>query len=78
MTTITGLVRDGFTPESAIAAVQASDWSLLSHTGLLSVQMQPPGTELGKGAVTVTDPQKIASLAQQGWRLVEPSGDDRG
>lgn len=78
MTTITGLVRDGFTPESAIAAVQASDWNLLAHTGLLSVQMQPPGTELGKGAVTVTDPQKIASLAQQGWRLVEPSGDDRG
>ena len=78
MTTITGLVRDGFTPESAIAAVQASDWSLLTHSGLLSVQMQPPGTELGKGAVTVTDPQKIASLAQQGWRLVEPSGDDRG
>ncbi len=78
MTSITGLVRDGFTPESAIAAVQASDWSLLKHSGLLSVQMQPPGTELGKGAVTVTDPQKIASLAQQGWRLVEPSGDDRG
>lgn len=77
MGTITGLVRDGFTPESAIAAVQASDWSLLVHTGLLSVQMQPPGAELGEGAVTVTDPQKIASLSQQGWRLVEPSGEDR-
>lgn len=41
--TIALLVRDGFTPESAIAAVQNSDWSLLAHTGLLSVQMQPPG-----------------------------------
>ena len=34
----------GFTPESAIAAVQANDMSLLVHTGLFSVQLQPPGT----------------------------------
>ena len=45
--TITGLVRDGFTPESAIEAVANSDWSLLKHTGLLSVQMQPPGETAG-------------------------------
>jgi len=76
-TTITGLVRDGFTSESAIAAVQASDWSLLVHTGLLSVQMQPPGAEAGREVQTVSDPRKVASLLQQGWRLVEPSGDDR-
>lgn len=75
--TITGLVRDGFTWESSVAAVQAHDWSLLQHTGLLSVQMQPPGAELGRGVVTVTDPQKIAALAQQGWRLVEPQGETR-
>lgn len=41
--TITALVRDGFEPESAIAAVQNNDWKRLKHTGLLSVQMQPPG-----------------------------------
>ena len=39
--TITALVRDGFTAESAIAAVQTSDWSRLEHQGLLSVQLQP-------------------------------------
>jgi hypothetical protein len=77
-TTITGLVRDGFTPESAIAAVQASDWSLLVHTGLLSVQMQPPGAEIGQSIETVSDPRVVAALLRQGWRLVEPSGDDRG
>jgi Phage-related protein len=43
--TITALVRDGFTAESAIAAVQNSDWSLLRHTGMLSVQLQEPGAQ---------------------------------
>jgi phage portal protein BeeE len=45
--TIVQLVRDGFTPESAIAAVQNMDWSRLVHQGLLSVQLQPPGQQLG-------------------------------
>jgi phage portal protein BeeE len=43
MTTITGYVREGFTPESAIASVDADDRTLLVHTGLVSVQLQPPG-----------------------------------
>jgi phage portal protein BeeE len=42
--TIANLVREGFTAESAQAAVAAGDESLLVHTGLLSVQLQPPGT----------------------------------
>lgn len=43
--TITTLVRDGFTPESVVAAVTAGDWALLVHTGLTSVQLQEPGTQ---------------------------------
>lgn len=45
--TITSLVRDGFTPQSAIDAVRNNDWTRLQHTGLTSVQLQPPtdGTE---------------------------------
>jgi phage portal protein BeeE len=80
--TITKLVTNGgFTWDSAVAAVQASDWSLLKHTGLLSVQMQPPGSENGQSpqkAENVSDPKRVASLLQQGWRLVEPNGVDRG
>lgn len=38
------LVRDGWTPESAKAAVLSGDWKQLKHTGLFSVQLQPPGT----------------------------------
>lgn len=42
--TITKYVRDGFTPESAIETVVNDDESRLVHTGLVSVQLLPPGT----------------------------------
>ena len=41
--TLESLVRSGFTPESAVQALASSDWSLLQHTGLVSVQLLPPG-----------------------------------
>ena len=43
-TTITTLVKEGFTAESATAAVLSGDLSKLEHTGLVSVQLQQPGT----------------------------------
>jgi hypothetical protein len=50
--TITQLVRDGFTAESSVAAVNAEDMSLLVHTGLFSVQLQAPGsTKMPAGEV---------------------------
>ncbi len=42
--TIATLVREGFTAESSISAVVNGDMSLLVHSGLLSVQLHPPGT----------------------------------
>lgn len=45
--TIRALVDAGYTPESVMAAVTASDWSLLVHTGLFSVQLQRPGEAAG-------------------------------
>jgi phage portal protein BeeE len=41
--TIVALVKDGFTPESSVAAVTKNDFGLLKHSGLLSVQLQAPG-----------------------------------
>jgi phage portal protein BeeE len=41
--TIVSLVNGGFEPKSAIAAVIGQDMNLLKHTGLVSVQLQPPG-----------------------------------
>lgn len=45
--TITSLIREGYTPDSAVAAVKNNDWTLLKHTGLVSVQLWQPGTEIG-------------------------------
>ncbi|MEU5077096.1 phage portal protein [Streptomyces asoensis] len=42
--TIRSYVDAGYTPESAVAAVTASDLTLLVHTGLFSVQLQKPGS----------------------------------
>jgi hypothetical protein len=39
------LVKDGFTPESAVLAITANDLTKLVHTGLYSVQLQPPMPE---------------------------------
>lgn len=44
--TIRAFTDAGFTPESAVAAVESEDNSLLVHTGLYSVQLQPPGSTL--------------------------------
>jgi Phage portal protein len=41
--TINSYLREGFTPESAVAAVRGQDVSLLRHTGAISVQLQRPG-----------------------------------
>lgn len=41
-TTITSLVNGGFTPDSATQFVQTGDPSTLKHTGMTSVQLQPP------------------------------------
>lgn len=43
--TISSLIMQGFTNESAVEAVVREDWRLLVHTGLFSVQLQPPGAD---------------------------------
>jgi phage portal protein BeeE len=42
--TIGNLVKEGFTAESAKAAVKGQDMALLQHSGLVSVQLQVPGS----------------------------------
>ena len=49
--TINALIMAGFTPESSVAATSAEDWDLLKHTGLVSVQLLPPGTATSGGTV---------------------------
>lgn len=42
--TVAALVTAGWTPESAVAAVESGDFRVLRHTGLFSVQLQAPGS----------------------------------
>jgi hypothetical protein len=42
--TIKSLIDAGYEPASVVTAVATSNWSLLKHTGLYSVQLQPAGT----------------------------------
>ncbi len=42
--TVRQLVDAGFEPESVVTAVMSDDMNLLVHSGLYSVQLQPPGT----------------------------------
>jgi len=42
--TIATLVKDGFKPDSVVAAVKKNDFGLLVHSGLVSVQLNPPGS----------------------------------
>jgi phage portal protein BeeE len=43
--TLSTLITAGYKPDSAQAAVDAEDFSLLEHTGLTSVQLLPPGQD---------------------------------
>lgn len=54
-TTIKTYIDAGFTPESAVAAVEAEDPRLLVHTGLVSVQLLPPGEQGAAGGAASTE-----------------------
>ncbi len=41
--TVKTLVEAGYDPKSVIEAVNANDFTRLKHTGLVSIQLQPPG-----------------------------------
>lgn len=41
--TINSLITAGYEPTSVISAVESGDFRLLTHTGMYSVQLQPPG-----------------------------------
>lgn len=56
-TTINTYIVAGFTPESAIAAVDSGDLGLLVHSGLVSVQLQKPGEDKPPASEKETPPE---------------------
>lgn len=55
------LIDAGFDADSVVAAVTSSDYARLTHTGLFSVQLQPPGT----GEAEPAEPADVSSNGSQ-------------
>jgi phage portal protein BeeE len=65
-TTINTYITAGFTPESAVNAVVNDDERLLIHSGMVSVQLQPPG-----GGVPEADPALAGETVPYGGDIIE-------
>lgn len=69
-TIMTKLVQDGYTPESiTLAVTKGYDWTLLKHTGLYSVQLQPP---MSDGPPVPGDPNAPRQPTQKGRPATGP------
>lgn len=55
--TISSLIASGFTPETSVAAVLAEDFSVLKHSGMMSVQLQAPGKPDDGSETDAPDPE---------------------
>jgi HK97 family phage portal protein len=55
--TILTYIQAGFEPDTVIQAVLTGDFTLLKHTGLVSVQLQKPGPTLPPGGEAQPDPR---------------------
>lgn len=69
--TIRQLVDAGYVPETVVAAVDAEDMTLLKHSGLYSVQLQPPGTTAKPTAPAAAPP--VAPVAPPAKPPTKPS-----
>jgi phage portal protein BeeE len=72
---IVALVKEGFEPASVVDAVMSSDMSRLVHSGLISVQLQPPGAPKDPADVTFDDPKAPPAAfvsTREFWAVDEP------
>lgn len=69
------LVDGGFTPDSVIQAVTAGDLALLTHSQLLSVQLQAPGQQIpptnGNGQAQVEAASRLLESINRARRMRE-------
>lgn len=58
--TIRTYIEAGFDPKTVVDAIEASDLGRLNHTGLVSVQLQPPGSDPNAGGDSGAAPAAAA------------------
>lgn len=68
------LVTAGYDADSIVEAVTAEDWTLLNHTGLFSVQLQPPGAAGAVASQDPTNPQLEDAPAPNDPNATPPNG----
>lgn len=63
--TIRTLIDAGFLPDTIISAVRSQDWTRLKHSGLYSVQLQPPGSSTTPAGTTTPPTSNNGGAAKQ-------------
>lgn len=77
-TALRSLIDAGFKPDTAVAMIASGDLGKLVHTGLYSVQLQPPGTTFQqKGAPTQGGTQAVHGLALECTLCHEQAAENR-
>lgn len=66
---ISSLISSGYTADSVVKAIESEDFSLLEHTGLFSVQLQPAGTTFSDSTTPAPSPTPTSASD-------DPSGPD--
>lgn len=72
MGTINTAIAAGFQPDSVVRALMADDWSLLQHSGMVSVQLQTPGGPPAPGIDPATGQPALPGADQN---AVDPGAD---
>ncbi|UQE74200.1 phage portal protein [Gordonia sp. PP30] len=70
--TISNLITAGYVPDSVVKAVDAGDFRMLQHSGLMSVQLTAPGAD---GSNRGSDPDEVAKRANAAGILVRSGFD---
>jgi len=68
------LTDAGFDPDSVVAAITSNDFSQLSHSGLYSVQLQPPGSSQSDNVPTPSAGGSANGNGSQGLASADPRG----
>lgn len=71
------LVDSGFEPATAVDAVESADLSRLTHSGLVSVQLQPPGNNEPPAQRWIRL-EDLPTFLRAGWTLVEAGANGNG
>jgi hypothetical protein len=71
-TAMNTLVGAGFEPDSVVQAVESGDLTLLKHSGLVSVQLQPPGS--GQPTLNGVNGGRKKVLEAASAALLQPGG----